>query len=136
MPLYTYQCEECDKRFEQVHPMGKSSAQQLCPCGGWGFRIIMPTRIIRDAADYQCPVTGKLISGRAAHEENLKRTGSRVYEPSEKGIMLKNKAKGEAQFDKSIEDSVERQFDAMPSAKKERLSNELLSGADVAVVRG
>jgi hypothetical protein len=39
--------------------------------------------VARDYEGYNCPVTGNWIEGRAAHRENLKRTGCRVFEPGE-----------------------------------------------------
>lgn len=36
-----------------------------------------------DYEAYDCPVTGKMIEGRAAHRENLKRTGCRILEKGE-----------------------------------------------------
>lgn len=36
-----------------------------------------------DYAAYDCPVTGKPIEGRAAHRENLKKTGCRLLEKGE-----------------------------------------------------
>ena len=38
----------------------------------------------RDYADYDCPVTGRRISGKAEHEANLKRHGVRVIEKGER----------------------------------------------------
>ena len=35
-----------------------------------------------DYEAYECPVTGKTIEGRAAHQENLKRTNCRLLEPN------------------------------------------------------
>mgnify|MGYP003677566096 FL=1 len=37
-----------------------------------------------DYKAYECPVTGKTIEGRAAHQENLKCTNCRLLEPGEK----------------------------------------------------
>lgn len=85
--------------------------------------------------DYTCPVTGKYISSKHAHEDNLERHGCRVLESGEKESNLQRKAREEAEFDKAIEDTVEREFEALPSEKKERLANELTSGVDVAIER-
>lgn len=45
-----------------------------------------PGRAVQLAADYagyECPVSGRWVEGRAAHQENLKRTGCRLLEPGE-----------------------------------------------------
>lgn len=48
-------------------------------------RSAFPTpRIASDYTAYECPVTGQMIEGRAAHSENLKRHDCRILEPGEK----------------------------------------------------
>lgn len=48
-------------------------------------RSDFPTpRVSGDFAAYDCPITGKSIEGRVAHEENLKRNDCRILEPGEK----------------------------------------------------
>ena len=135
MPLYTYKCRVSGETFDRIAPMAASADPRICACGAVGDRVISPTRINKDYEDYTCPVTGKLISGRVAHEENLKRTGSRVFEPGEKDAMMRRKAAEEAAFDKKIEDSVEQAIDALPSAKREALANEMTAGVTAEVVR-
>jgi len=39
--------------------------------------------LLRDYSAYDCPVTGKIIEGRAAHAENLARHGCRLLEKGE-----------------------------------------------------
>lgn len=48
-------------------------------------------QILRDIDGYTCPVSGKWIEGRAAHRENLKRTGCRIFEPGEREHYIKEK---------------------------------------------
>jgi hypothetical protein len=47
-------------------------------------------RILSDYEAYECPVSGKSIEGRRAHEENLKATGCRVLESGEKEDNARN----------------------------------------------
>ena len=57
-------------------------------------RSDLPTpMIVSDYAPYECPVTGKTIEGRRAHEENLKATGCRILERGEKEDNVKNAAR-------------------------------------------
>ena len=135
MPLYTYECRTSHSRFDRVAPMACSAEPRICACGAVGDRVITATRINKDFEPYHCPVTDKVISGRVAHEENLRRTGSRVFESGERESFEAKKAREEAEFDSAIEETVERSIEAMPSDKKERLANELLAGTDVAVER-
>ena len=39
--------------------------------------------VASDYEGYECPVTGRPVEGRAAHRENLKRTGCRLLEKGE-----------------------------------------------------
>jgi hypothetical protein len=46
--------------------------------------------IAGDYEAYECPVSGKMIEGRKAHEENLKATGCRILERGEKEDNVRN----------------------------------------------
>lgn len=50
-----------------------------------GIDFDAPCRIgiVGDYEAYECPVTGRMIQGRAAHRENLKQTGCRLLEEGE-----------------------------------------------------
>lgn len=53
-------------------------------------------QIVSDYAAYECPVTGNMIEGRAAHRENLKRTGCRLYEKGETQDFIRNRERESA----------------------------------------
>lgn len=55
----------------------KKPIEQQCDVGFRGY-------VAPDYRGYECPVSGKWIDGRAAHRENLKRTGCRLLERGEK----------------------------------------------------
>lgn len=64
--------------------------------------------IARDYEAYECPVTGKMIEGRAAHAENLKRTGCRLLEKGEFEDVKKNGRKeAEARMDAALDKAVD-----------------------------
>jgi hypothetical protein len=46
--------------------------------------------IIRDTPEYRSPIDGRLIDGRAARREDLKRNGCREVDPSEFTPVLRN----------------------------------------------
>jgi hypothetical protein len=64
-----------------------------CTCGYLAEKIIVPPLVMPDLPGYDCPITGKWIEGRRAHEENLKRQGCRVYEAGETREFIKNRDK-------------------------------------------
>lgn len=64
--------------------------------------------IVRDYEAYECPVTGKMIEGRHAHSENLKRTDCRILEKGEKEDKQKNARKEvDAKLDKAVDKAVD-----------------------------
>lgn len=48
-------------------------------------------QIARDYEGYTCPITDKWVEGRAAHKENLRQHGCRVFEKGELEEFKKNK---------------------------------------------
>ena len=64
---------------------------------------LMPSPIVRgDYEPYNCPITGKLISGKKEHEANLKLHHCRVLEPGE----ARDAARVRAEADKALEDKI------------------------------
>lgn len=98
-------------------------------------RIISAPAVRGDYAGYDCPITGKWIEGRRAHEENLARHGCRLLE---KGERRENEARMKREsdtIDKSIEATFEREIAALPTAKREILAGEMIAGGDADFVR-
>ena len=88
-----------------------------------------------DFAGYSCPITGKWIEGRRAHEENLARHGCRVLESGETEQAKRNAAAADDAFAERIAETAVSIVEQMPSAKREQLGREIQSGLDVAVER-
>jgi hypothetical protein len=61
-----------------------------------------------DYKAYDCPVTGKPIEGRRAHQENLKRQGCRVLETGEKEHNMRERAESDRKLERTIEAAVEK----------------------------
>ena len=135
MPLYDFECEQ-GHRFERAVPLKDFEEVQYCSCQSPARRLISAPRFSVEAVDYTCPVTGKWIGSKRAHENNLAEHGCRVLETGEKEASMTARAVADAQFDKAIEDTVERTIEGWDSSKKEALHNELVNGsADLAVNR-
>lgn len=135
MPLYEYRCQECQQRFERFVKLEDYQAPQTCACGGGSERIISIPRFIVEDVGYDCPITGEWIGSKHAHENNLAKHGCRVLETGENDVAAKFREREEAEFDRKIEETVERTIDAMPSEKKEKLANELEGGMTAEIVR-
>ncbi len=75
-----------------------------------------PSRVMisRDYEAYDCPITGQMIDGRAAHRENLKQHGCRIFEPGEREQFIKDRPK-------EIERNAEKTADFLAQRIAERL---------------
>lgn len=135
MPNYPYECG-CGHRFIEFRPMSESHLDHVCPsCRAVAKRAISRPYVRGDFEGYQCPVTERWVEGRAAHEENLKRTGCRILEPGEKERADSARRREQESFENKIAETAERYFEALPSEKKEKIGAELTAGLDVSYER-
>lgn len=134
MPLYQFKCT-CGERPTRFLKIVDRDTEQKCSCGQTMDRQIAAPMVRGDYEGYECPVTEKWIEGRRAHEENLKRTNSRVYEPGEFQRNQAIRAKKEQDFDKEIGETVEKLVTSLPPKEKERLACEMSHGVDISLNR-
>lgn len=134
MPLYDFVCQ-CGERFDRMVKLADFEEPQFGACGLPARRVISAPRISVENVGYDCPITGKWIGSKREHEENLKQHNCRVLETGETEQVKKFREAEEARFDAAVEETIEKQWEVMPSEKKEKLANELLGGADLAVER-
>lgn len=136
MPLYDFECRTCDIKVEVMQKLIDFDIPQLCGiCGKAMERRISAVAIHGDLGGYACPITGKYIDGRKAHEENLKRHGCRVLETGESNAVKIASIKAEQELDKSIDRSVDEFITKLPVKKRESLLEGVASGLDVQVSR-
>lgn len=127
MPLYEYECPKCDygrvTRFKSLANYAEVEHCQLCSNP---LRKVISTPMVRgDITPYRCPVTGKAITSRKAHEENLQRTGSRVLEKGEREAAEKFRMESERKLERSLEETAARTVASWTPEKKELLAREL-----------
>lgn len=84
---------------------------------------------------YTSPVDGRVIRSKAERLDDLARHGCIEYDPGMKQDYARRQKEADAAIDSGIERTVEETIHKMPSAKRERLANELSSGLDVQPVR-
>lgn len=136
MPLYDLKCL-AGHRSERHIPLSEFDAEIFCACGEKAFRMISRPMFMVDHTGYNCPITGAWIGSKREHRENLARNDCRVLETGEKEETLRRRAAEEAEFEKKLDETVERTFDSWDSGKKESLYNEVVNGGlDLAVERG
>lgn len=84
---------------------------------------------------YQSPIDGRVIRSKAEREDDLRRNGCIEYDPGMKQDAQRRAREQEAALERAIDSSVERDFNKLPSAKRERIANELSAGVTVEPVR-
>lgn len=136
MPLYDIQCSRSGETFERFIPLANFEESITCACHSPARRLISTPLFTVDHTGYDCPVTGKWVGSKSEHRENLRQTGCRVLESGETEAAKRRAAESEAEFDRKIEDTVEREIESYSSDKKEQLHNELVNGKlDLSVER-
>ena len=135
MPTYVFRCPSCSAQFERVLRLAEYDSPQACSCGAVAERQICAPAVRGDYAPYECPITGRTIEGRRAHEENLKRHGCRVLEPGESAEASRRRADSDRVLEASIEATAEQFVTTLPSRKLEQLASELQSGVTATVER-
>lgn len=126
MPIYSRQCEKCacvSHFYSSISERNKETACQRC--GAPTNRLLDAPNIAPDYEDYSCPVTGKAISGKRAHEENLKRLGCRLLEPGEVSQVSANKKQADRTFSDLIGEQAARAASTLDETKTALLAHAL-----------
>jgi putative FmdB family regulatory protein len=136
MPLYDYKCATCGRKKAIFLKLAELDSIQECPqCSFPMNRLISAPAVLGDYPAYTCPITGKLIEGRRAHLENLKKHDCRVFEPGEVDSFQHRRAQEEAQLDQALEATADEFIYNLPPEKKEQLANEMAAGVTADIVR-
>lgn len=136
MPTYAYKCPACGFTRDIIKRVADLNRMEQClHCSAWMDRQLSAPAVCGDYAPYDCPITGKRIEGRRAHEENLARHGCRVFESGERENFMQRKRSEENALEEAISDSAARQVASMTSAQQEQLATELHHGAVIETVR-
>lgn len=135
MPIYVYSCLGCGSRFERFMPLALYRQTVVHTCAGIGQKVILPPMVRGDLPAYTSPIDGRLIEGRRARMEDLRRNNCRPYEDGEKEYHERARAQENDRLEAAIDQTVEREFTLMPARKKELLEQEVLAGATTVVER-
>jgi len=111
--------------------------QVKCLCGYFADQIIThaPYTIIPQECNYQSPIDGSAITTRKQRMEDMARNDCIEYDPFMKQDADRRVLDFEKQLDKSVDETVEREFETMPMKKREQLAAELTAGATIETVR-
>lgn len=135
MPMYAYQCPSCSKRFDAFKTIANYREAEACTCGAIAEKRIVAPTILGDFQPYDCPITGRTISGRQEHKENLARHGCRVKEAGETEQYQRRVKQDEASFERSVDATMDQAIAELPVQKKDRLVAEMQGGITAEVVR-
>lgn len=125
MPIYKARCEQCGFVEAYVRPI---SFRDQIPehCSERMTRIIEAPAVRADLPPYESPIDGRMIEGRAARREDLKRNNCREWEgmAEEKKAALERAAVADVQFEKGIERALYQTYNHMSREKQKILSGD------------
>lgn len=134
MPVYSTKCPSCARLATAYRKIADRDNLPQCVCGATPVRLIDSPRIGLDYETYDCPITGEKISGKRAHEENLKRHDCRILEAGEtKAFESSRKAADEA-FAESFAETAAGIAASWPS-EKQALLGQALEKSEVVITR-
>lgn len=110
MPVYDFHCPDCHRSESVVRKVEQRDGLHTCTAcsGAMNRKMVYRTAIRGDYEGYVSPATGKWVEGRAAHEEDLKRSGCRILEKGETEHFIKTKKQREEKLAQNFETIVEK----------------------------
>jgi len=128
--LHDYYCKWCNEVDERLVPRDDLDQIQRCHCGLVMQKVFLtpPMGFVQQDVNYKSPVDGRPITTWQAHQEELARTDTVVYEPGIKQDQERNARLREEALDRAVDETVDREIATMPAAKREKLAAELEGG--------
>lgn len=128
MPTYAYRCDS-GHEFDRYLPLDRYAEPQNCECGSPSTKVITaPMLHIPGEIRYESPIDGRPITSAAARAEDLARSGCVPWEPGIRQDGERRQKQAEDALERSIDETVEREFATMPPKKLEKLAAELQGG--------
>jgi hypothetical protein len=81
--------------------------------------------VVRDLPDYESPIDGRVVSGRAQRREDLARNHCRPYEDGEREQAERARKADDAALDARVSETVDRWWDKATSEDREALAHAL-----------
>lgn len=91
MPMYDVLCSLCEKRDVVVRTVEQRDMNLPVCCDSPMHRIISAPAVQAGFEPYESPKSGKWIASRTQQREDLKRTGSFLYEPGVREQIARTK---------------------------------------------
>lgn len=134
MPIYTAQCRKCGREQDYFAKIAELNNTPKC-CGVKTKKILTPTHIAGDLPDYQSPIDGRVVHGRAGRKRDLERSGCRPFEgvESEQRAAREFRERKDRELDKRLTEQLSASYEGMTPDSKKQL--EFLTN-DVSTERG
>lgn len=137
MPIYEYRCTNKHK-FDRYLKLKDYKQPQVCDCGASARKILSIPMINCDMQPldrYISPVSGKPITSYKERREDMAEHDCVDYEPSLKKHITQHMNSEEDKLEKRMDETVEKEIEKMTVRKREKLAEELTSGADCEYTR-
>lgn len=119
--------------FPLEGPEADQRWEEKCRLDRGEFRA--PMGFVSTDVRYDSPIDGRAITNKHARIEDMKRNGCIEYDPGMKQDAERKRLENEAQLERGIEKTVEKEIATMPSRKKEKLAAEIEGGLSPEIVR-
>lgn len=135
MPLHDFRCER-GHIFEEFQSLLELRDETRCYCGATAKKIFIAAPFTRgDTPDYESPITGLPIRGRAQRREDLARSGCVEWEPGMREENARRRAARDRAEEQAIDQTLDAEISRMPARKLELLEQELRAGVSATVER-
>lgn len=118
------------RRFRYSHELGR-----LVEITGLEHDGQTGLMIIPDLPAYESPIDGRVIEGRAARREDLKRAGCREYDPWMREEMARRQASDDAELEASVSRDVDKFRSRLSSRDRELLEQGMRAGMHALITR-
>ena len=142
MPIYTYKCNDSGQKITRFTSMKNHSRVVACNCGSFAEQIIdsapmviIPQHMRYDWNGYESPVSGRHIRNLKERANDMAQHDCVEYDPGMKQDYERRIKEEDADFDKRLDEDVDRLLDNLPAEKMEQLGAELTAGLDINVER-
>lgn len=123
MPLYTFQCAQCQKKDSVFRKIDYRHDAPLC-CDKSMVRVIEAPAVQADLPAYQSPIDGRWIEGKRARTEDLKRNGCRPWEgmSTEKKEAIRRAEQADKTYETGVEAAIMHTYNNMSTEKQKLLA--------------
>ena len=142
MPTYTYYCDVCDLHYEKVKSIKSITNWDTCECGEIVYQkliyppiVVIPEHMRWNSKAYMSPIDGTPILNKKQRIEDMARSNCMEYEPGMREDVDRRVKEDDLRLDKLVDETVEKEIEAMPAIKRERLENEMARGLTAEPVR-